>query len=185
MIDVREPFEWEAGRIEGSRHIPMGELSARIREIEKERPAVAVCFAGSRSAYASHFLQAQGLRSFSLEGGLQSWVRQGLPLVAEKGAPGRLVHDPPSSAASGRPLQEERPEASQEGEESALAEDGEREGLSAEMEELKSNFVEVVFAAQERFGGREPPEEEMRQFIKEWLISKGKSSDEAEEILNR
>lgn len=149
--------------------------------MDPDKPAVAVCFGGARSAYASQFLQGQGFEALNLDGGLQSWVRQGLPLVAEGGVPGRLVHDPP---APGAPSRTAAPaSASLTDEEADAAHDSGE--LSAEMEELKNDFIEVVLAAQERFGDREPPEAEMRAFMKEWLVSKGKTPDEAEEILNR
>lgn len=218
IIDVREPFEWEAGHIEGARHIPMNELPQRMGEIDPQTPAVAVCFSGARSSHAARFLQSQGVHAQNLDGGLQAWIRQDLDLIGEGGEPGSLIHDPPvpgsvnagaapASAGAGRradrdPVPEAIGDSAREpgAEPGSLAEGGEpssasssgaaggpggSDELSPEMEELKNNFIEAVFAAQERFGDAEPPEEEMRQFLKEWLLSKGKSPEEAEEILNR
>lgn len=199
VIDVREPFEWEAGHIDGAHHIPMNELAARIGEIDPQTPAVAVCFGGARSAYAARFLQSQGLQVDNLDGGLQRWVRQGLPLAAEGGeAPGRLIHDPPAQATKapeGRALSpvgegSKLTEGASPGDiplesEKELAPGSLEPGLTPEMEELKNVFIEAVFAAQDRFGDQEPSEEEMRSFMKEWLVSKGRTPEEAEEILNR
>ena len=38
VVDVREEDEWVAGRIEGARHIPLGQLAARIGELDRHRP---------------------------------------------------------------------------------------------------------------------------------------------------
>src|ERR1700734_242422 len=46
VIDVRDPYEGEAGYIEGSRHIPLVELSARAAEIERGRAVVFYCRVG-------------------------------------------------------------------------------------------------------------------------------------------
>ena len=64
VIDVRESSEYTGplGHIEGSRLMPLGELSARAAELVKERPVVAVCRSGARSAQACVILQqGQGL----------------------------------------------------------------------------------------------------------------------------
>lgn len=178
VVDVREDFEWEAGRIDGSTHIPVSELPARSSEIDPSRPVVAVCFAGGRSAYASRFLQSQGFNVMNLDGGLKSWVAEDLPLVQASGEPGRLIHDPPAPTVN-----QQRDGSS---EETRAVDHGEGEpDLSPQMEDLKNTFIEAAFAVQERFGDDEPSEEELRSFFKEWLVSKGKSAEEAEQILNR
>ena len=58
VVDVREPAEWngELGRIPGARHLPLGELRARLGELPRDRPIVAVCRSGGRSAEASLIL---------------------------------------------------------------------------------------------------------------------------------
>lgn len=79
-LDVREPDEWECGRIEGALHIPVAELVPRLEEIPREVPIVVVCRSGSRSAYATQLLVRAGLRAENLAGGLQAWQAAGLPL---------------------------------------------------------------------------------------------------------
>lgn len=91
LIDVREPDEWEAGRIEGARLIPLGELGARLGEIDRGRPVVAVCRSGSRSGKATEALRAQGYDVENLEGGMQAWEQAGLPFSAPGGGPGRVA----------------------------------------------------------------------------------------------
>ena len=55
---MREPYEREAGYIEGSRHIPLVELSSRPAEIERERPVVFYCRVGARSDMAAQAFRA-------------------------------------------------------------------------------------------------------------------------------
>lgn len=57
------------------------------------------------------------------------------------------------------------------------------EPMSPELEEFQNDFVEISLALQERFGGREPSEEESRAFMREWLEGKGTPAEEIERIL--
>ena len=91
LIDVREPEEWEAGRIEGARHIPMGQLGDRLDEIDKNRPVVAVCRSGGRSDRVTEVLRAQGYDAANLDGGMQAWEEAGLPFTAPDGGRGRVA----------------------------------------------------------------------------------------------
>ncbi|MBO8186440.1 rhodanese-like domain-containing protein [Streptomyces sp. DW4-2] len=80
LVDVREPSEWYAGRIPGARWIPMGELSGRLDELERERPVVTVCRSGHRSGQMADYLTERGYRAENLDGGVTAWTEQGLPL---------------------------------------------------------------------------------------------------------
>jgi rhodanese-related sulfurtransferase len=91
LIDVREPDEWEAGRIEGARHIPLGEIGARLDEIDKHRPVVAVCRSGARSGKVVDALRTRGYDANNLVGGMQAWEQDGLPFSAPDGGPGRVA----------------------------------------------------------------------------------------------
>ena len=91
LIDVRHTHEWEAGRIEGSRHVPLDELPGRLSEVDHRRPVVAVCRGGPRSLEAADILRAGGLRADSLEGGLLAWAECGLALVTSDGRIGLVV----------------------------------------------------------------------------------------------
>jgi rhodanese-related sulfurtransferase len=82
FLDVREAYEWEAGHLEGSLHIPIGEVQRRFDELHRDRPVVVVCQVGQRSALVADFLSAQGYEAHNLEGGLQQWAAEGLPLTA-------------------------------------------------------------------------------------------------------
>ena len=49
LVDVREPYEWEAGRIAEAKHIDLNDLSSRAAEIDKDQPVIFQCRVGSRS----------------------------------------------------------------------------------------------------------------------------------------
>ena len=75
LLDVREPWEYELARIEGSRLIPMGELSGRVRELDPAAETVVICHHGSRSAYVTRALQQAGFaKVLNLEGGLDAYA---------------------------------------------------------------------------------------------------------------
>jgi rhodanese-related sulfurtransferase len=85
VVDVRERYERDAGHIEGSRHIPLVELSARAAEIERDRPVVFYCRVGARSDMAAQALRAGGLQALSMRGGLLRWASENRPLSPEGG----------------------------------------------------------------------------------------------------
>ena len=85
LIDVREPDEWDAGRIGGARLVPLGELSAAAESIDRAVPAVFVCRSGTRSAMAAEAFAGAGYDAHNLAGGLQAWVAAGLPLEPADG----------------------------------------------------------------------------------------------------
>jgi rhodanese-related sulfurtransferase len=79
-LDVREPAEWHAGRIEGSVHIPLGQLPRRADELPRNRRIIAVCRSGNRSGRAATALRRAGYDVDNLRGGLKAWRAGGLPL---------------------------------------------------------------------------------------------------------
>ena len=80
LVDVREPFEWEMGHIAGSRHIPLGELAARIGELDPNREIGLLCKSGVRSARALRLLQEAGFQKlWNIEGGILAWAREADP----------------------------------------------------------------------------------------------------------
>jgi hydroxyacylglutathione hydrolase/adenylyltransferase/sulfurtransferase len=85
LIDVREPYEWEAGRIAGARHIELERLAGRSDEIPRERRVVFQCRLGARSAMATQAFRAAGWDAYNLDGGILKWVQQGLPLEPDGG----------------------------------------------------------------------------------------------------
>ena len=85
LIDVREPYEWEAGRIAGARHIELERLAGRADEIPKDRPVVFQCRLGARSAMATQAFRAAGWDAYNMAGGLRLWAERGLPLEPDGG----------------------------------------------------------------------------------------------------
>jgi rhodanese-related sulfurtransferase len=80
LIDVREQHEWDAGRIAGARHIPLGDLPAAAETIARERTVIFYCRTGVRSAMATEAFAAAGFDAHNMAGGLKSWTEAGLPL---------------------------------------------------------------------------------------------------------
>jgi adenylyltransferase/sulfurtransferase len=74
LVDVREPYEWEAGRLPGSVHIPLGALPGRIAEIPADATPVFICAGGVRSLKAAKlFVAEQGRDAINLTGGVSAW----------------------------------------------------------------------------------------------------------------
>jgi rhodanese-related sulfurtransferase len=85
VIDVREPYEREAGHIAGSLHIALVELTARAATVEHDRPVVFYCRVGSRSDMAAQAFRAAGYEAYSMRGGLIRWAQEGRALQPEDG----------------------------------------------------------------------------------------------------
>lgn len=91
LLDVREQDEWDAGHAPGALHVPLGELSARVDELPKDRPIVAVCRMGGRSEKATIALRNSGYDVVNLDGGMRAWASAGQPVVVEAGSPGNVI----------------------------------------------------------------------------------------------
>lgn len=88
LLDVREDPEWEAGRIAGATHIPMGQLNARIDEIPRDGTIVCVCRSGARSGAVTDALNRAGFTAENLDGGMHAWEDADLPIVDDEGEGG-------------------------------------------------------------------------------------------------
>lgn len=83
LLDVREPKEFEGGRLPAALHIPLSQLAGRAAELAKyaTRPVIAYCESGRRSRMAGGTLSKAGFKEvYSLEGGLAAWKKDGLPV---------------------------------------------------------------------------------------------------------
>ena len=85
LIDVREDYEWDAGRIDGARHIVLGEVAAQAETIDRDRPVVFYCRVGSRSTMAAQAFRRAGYDAYSMDGGLVAWAGKGNPLEPSDG----------------------------------------------------------------------------------------------------
>src|SRR6516165_8182327 len=88
ILDVREPQEFVGplGHIRGAILIPLGELAERAGELRRDRPLVAVCRAGSRSAQALAILQQNGFTdTANLAGGMLRWRAEAHPVEGGSG----------------------------------------------------------------------------------------------------
>jgi adenylyltransferase/sulfurtransferase len=75
VLDVREPNEYQICRIDGATLIPLGELSTRTAELDRDREMIVHCKMGSRSAKAVALLQERGFtRVSNLKGGILAWI---------------------------------------------------------------------------------------------------------------
>jgi hypothetical protein len=131
-------------------HIPEDDLEDRLEELDRGRPVVTVCRAGTRSEEAAEWLRGQGFEAQNLDGGMLAWKWAGLPITGEIVKP-----DPPAG----------------------LDDD--------EAQRVHHQFIEIALAVQERFGvGVQPSEEEIRAFLKERLVSEGRTPEEADTFLS-
>lgn len=80
ILDVRQPDEFRAGHIAGSKLIPLNELSSRMNELPKDKPILCVCRSGSRSGAATGQLTRAGYDAVNLRGGMTSWQMSGYPV---------------------------------------------------------------------------------------------------------
>jgi len=86
IVDVREPYEWEAGRIDGATHVALEHLAARAEDLPKDRAIVFQCRLGARSLMAAQAFRRAGYDAWSMAGGLTAWDAAGLPLTPEGGS---------------------------------------------------------------------------------------------------
>ncbi|WP_292936765.1 rhodanese-like domain-containing protein [Noviherbaspirillum sp.] len=84
LLDVREADEYASGHAPGSTLIPVGQLGARLKEIEvfRNKTVVLICRSGRRSTMATEMLRKAGFTDAkNVEGGMIAWEKNGLPLL--------------------------------------------------------------------------------------------------------
>jgi len=75
LLDVRDPHEYEITHIDGAKFIPLGELPARLDELDDHADVVTYCHHGARSLKALEILKAAGFAKVrSLRGGIDAWA---------------------------------------------------------------------------------------------------------------
>lgn len=80
VVDVRTDDEWADGRLDGSQHVPIDQVMARLGEIPDS--VVVVCASGRRSAQVTAYLLDQGRQAVNLDGGLHAWTDSGRALTS-------------------------------------------------------------------------------------------------------
>jgi rhodanese-related sulfurtransferase len=91
LLDVREPYEWDAGHAPGAHHIPMGELGLRQHELPEDRQILVVCRSGGRSRMVTDALNEANYPAANVEGGMSAWQAVGAPVHRDDGTPGAIV----------------------------------------------------------------------------------------------
>jgi len=86
VLDVREPAELQAARIEPQGfelvHIPMNEIPGRLGQLDPGRAVACLCHHGARSMRVAMFLQAQGFDTVAnIAGGIEAWSQELDPSV--------------------------------------------------------------------------------------------------------
>lgn len=81
VVDVRERSEYLSGHIPGARLVPMGQLPARVNELDRASALFVVCASGGRSAAMTQFLRIAGFDAYSVAGGTSAWQSSGRAVV--------------------------------------------------------------------------------------------------------
>ena len=77
VVDIREPYEWDAGHLPASIHVPLDQVAEWIVASPPTGPVVFVCLGGLRAAMVTRACVAIGLDARYLTGGLRRWVAEG------------------------------------------------------------------------------------------------------------
>lgn len=93
LLDVRETPEWKSGHAPWAIHLPLSRLIAgtSLPPEATGKPVVAICRSGHRSQQAAELLARRGVDTRDVRGGMSAWVKQGLPVVDERGKDGSIA----------------------------------------------------------------------------------------------
>jgi rhodanese-related sulfurtransferase len=80
VVDVREPFEFETGRVPGAVNIPLQTVPDSVGQLDADKPVYVICQHGVRSERAASFLESRGFDVVNVLGGTSAWAEAGLPL---------------------------------------------------------------------------------------------------------
>lgn len=83
LIDVREDYEWDAGRVPGSRHIELSQIAAEPAKVPTDRPVAFICLMGARSGMVAASFKRAGYDAYNVTGGFAAWFDAGLPTEPE------------------------------------------------------------------------------------------------------
>jgi rhodanese-related sulfurtransferase len=88
VIDLRARESFDAGHIGDARHVPAAELESQAESLKKwrDRNVITYCDTGNSGAGAARTLAKLGFtKVFNLQGGLNAWVKDNLPLSKSGG----------------------------------------------------------------------------------------------------
>jgi rhodanese-related sulfurtransferase len=89
LVDVREPDELRAARVEGAVHLPISVFPRRCTELPQDRQILVICATGNRSAAVTAFLLRNGWPDVhNVEGGITAWRRSGFAVKSGPIEPG-------------------------------------------------------------------------------------------------
>ncbi|MGW2832687.1 rhodanese-like domain-containing protein [Streptomyces sp. NPDC001286] len=93
LLDVREPYEWQAGHAPGAVHLSLSALAAGagLPARAQARPLIVICRSGNRSRQAAELLVARGAQAVDVIGGMRDWAAAGLPVVDARGGNGTIA----------------------------------------------------------------------------------------------
>ena len=76
LLDVREEWEFDRCKIDGSILIPMGQIPSQLNELDPDRVTVMICHHGIRSRHIGIYLEREGFENIiNLSGGVDAWAR--------------------------------------------------------------------------------------------------------------
>lgn len=82
VVDVRGHSEWTEAHLEHATHMYLGDVARRAGELRRDQPVVVHCATGTRSSIGASLLRAAGFQKVAnLRGGIDEWIRRGLPIV--------------------------------------------------------------------------------------------------------
>ncbi len=77
LLDVREPWEFQLARIDGSELMPMRDIPNEVDALDRSHPTVVICHHGTRSLQVVAFLERMGFQNLhNLQGGIDAWSRE-------------------------------------------------------------------------------------------------------------
>lgn len=83
LIDVRTRQEWKQGHAPAARHISLASLAQQMARIPNDRTVLVICQSGTRSARAVASLRRAGYEARNVKGGMDAWLRAGLPVTTK------------------------------------------------------------------------------------------------------
>ena len=93
LLDVREPYEWQAGHAPRAVHLSLSALAAGagLPSEAQARSLIVICRSGNRSRQAAELLVARGAQAVDVIGGMRDWAGAGLPVVDARGGNGTIA----------------------------------------------------------------------------------------------